>query len=111
MVRQLTLKTLALLGFVVSITALLFGAVSIWAARQEVVLPTPSGLLPVGRTVHEWRDDSRNGAGRRGPGLGPASAAGSWLAGDLDLHGARAEEGGDPAMVESTMVTCEVVGP
>jgi len=45
------------------------------------------------------------------PGLGPASAAGSWLAGALGLRGARAEEGGDPAMVYSQMVTCEVVGP
>src|SRR5258708_30881001 len=60
MVRRLTLRTLALIGFIVSITALLFGAVSIWGARQEVVLPTPSGLLPVGRAVLEWRDDSRN---------------------------------------------------
>jgi len=42
---------------------------------------------------------------------GRQSAAGSWLAGDLDLRSARAEEGGDPAMVESSMVTCEVVGP
>src|SRR5882762_5225579 len=58
--RRLTLRTLALIGFVVFVAALLSGALSIWGASQEVVLPAPTGARPVGRTMHEWRDDSRS---------------------------------------------------